>query len=139
MNVSSVLDHLPNRDDEADEFDDEFDEESDGMTPVPDLDDVFRTANDSFQDDLKWKLPSGSTVEDLLYDAYWSKCSRPSIRNLIRNWIVDTGSEKIKALFSESDWAAIKAEVEYRRYLMLSATVLGRFYGSLRYKWTPVW
>jgi hypothetical protein len=109
--ITDECSSLSSHDDEADEFYEESDEESDGMTPVPDLDDVFRTTYDSFQSDLKWHLPSGSTVEDLLYKAYWSKSVRPSVRNLIRSWIVDTGNEKMKALFSESDWAAIKAEV----------------------------
>jgi hypothetical protein len=115
-------DHLPDHDEEADGFDEEFDEEadgfdeefdeeSDGMSPVPDLDDVFRASYLTFKSDLKWKLPSGSTVEDILYDTYFNKNLRPSVRNSIRNWVVDLSSEKMQALFSESDWAAIKAEV----------------------------
>jgi hypothetical protein len=104
-------DHPPDHDEEADGFDEEFDEESDGMSPVPDLDDVFRTSYLTFKSDLKWKLPSGSTVEDILYDAYFNKNLRPSVRNSIRNWVVDLSSEKMQTLFSESDWAAIKAEV----------------------------
>jgi hypothetical protein len=107
----SVPDRSPNHDEEFDEFDEEVDEESDGMSPAPDLDEVFRTSYLTFKSDLKWELPSGSTVEDILYDAYFNKNLRPSIRNSIRNWVVDLSSEKMQVLFSESDWAAIKAEV----------------------------
>jgi hypothetical protein len=74
------------------------------------LDDAFRASYADFKNDLKWQLPGGSTVEDILYQAYWNKNLRPSVRCSIRNWVVDLGSEKMQALFSESEWAAIKAE-----------------------------
>jgi hypothetical protein len=110
----SVPGPLPDHDEEADtvaQDTDELDEESDDMTPTPELDAVFRRTYSNFESNLKWKLPSGSTAEDILYAAYWSKTLRPSVRELIRNGIVDLGSEKVQALFSESDWAAIKAEI----------------------------
>jgi hypothetical protein len=88
----------------------ETDEETDGTTPTPNLDDVFRTSYSKFQDELKWKLPSGDTVEDILYKAYDQK-SRASVRNSIRNWVVDLGNKEMQALFSTTDWEAIKAEV----------------------------
>lgn len=86
-------------------------EESDGMTPPSNLDDAFRASYFNFKSDEKWHLPSGSTVEDVLYEAYWNKKLRVSVRNSIRNWVLDIGSEKMENLFTKSDWTAIKAEL----------------------------
>jgi hypothetical protein len=73
--------------------------------------DAFRRSYAAFDDNLKWRLPSGTTVEDVFYDAYLTKHLSSSLRATIYNWVVDLGSVKMRALFSKADWAAIRDQV----------------------------
>lgn len=75
------------------------------------LDCAFRASHSAFDGDLKWRLPSGSTVEDILHDAFFNKSLESSVRTTICNWVIDLGNDKMKALFSETDWEVIKAQV----------------------------
>jgi hypothetical protein len=100
-------------DEEQYEIEGASDEESDSNTPSTSLDHAFQKAYDEFRNKLKWRLPSNDTVEDIFYKAYTKKNPElpASVRNLIRNWIVDLGNESIRALFSDADWESIIAEV----------------------------
>lgn len=80
------------------------------------LDDTaFQRSYSAFRQERKWRLPSGSTVEDILHEAYHKNLKTKhgaSIRNSIRNWILDVSDPKIQALFSTKDWEAIQAEIK---------------------------
>jgi hypothetical protein len=81
----------------------------------------------TFADESKWKLPSGSTVEDTLYNYFTLKGSRPTseVSNAILNWIVMVDSKEMEDLFPEADdWLAILEQV--KPLPRVSNTVLSR-------------
>jgi hypothetical protein len=77
-------------------------------------DDAFRATYATFLPHLKWKLPSGATVEDTLYRNYNSHNSRLSseVRTSIRNWIVMVDSQEMEDLFLPQDWQDILQHVK---------------------------
>jgi hypothetical protein len=73
---------------------------------------AFMKAHANFDNDLKWRLPSGNTVEDTLYDAVLTgrSLTKP-VESLVKTWVVDVDCSYTRSLFSVSDWEAIRAEV----------------------------
>jgi hypothetical protein len=63
----------------------------------------------AFDDELKWRLPSGKTVEDTIHDSLAEDRLSATQQSMLHNWILDVSSPKVKALFSKGDWAAIEA------------------------------
>jgi hypothetical protein len=93
----------------ADEQDD--DEWMDDASEPEETDEDFEKAYCGFVLERKWTLPSGTVVEDALYKASKDKQALPDVLDCIRNWIIDVDNSNMKALFSEEDWAAIRAAV----------------------------
>jgi hypothetical protein len=73
---------------------------------------AFQAAHSLFTPDRKWKLPSGSTVEDIFFKAYFDKSTPPEVLTLIENWTLRIGDLNIRALFDEDEWEAILDEVK---------------------------
>ena len=81
--------------------------------PVPEaVADPFHSTYTSFRDGLKWRLPSGSTVEDILFREY-SRADLPEqVRKSIRHWTVLVDNEDMRRFFLPQDWQAILAQVK---------------------------
>jgi hypothetical protein len=80
----------------------------------------------AFDDGLKWRLPSGTTVEDVVYHAMLEDELPAPVEAMLQNWVIDLNNLKIKSLFSKADLAAIEARVprlpvaneEFENYLV---------------------
>jgi hypothetical protein len=93
----------------------------------------FRQAYYSFTDDCKWVLPSGDTVEETLFKAYFAKSTPPQVRNAIGNWTLLVGDSDMQDLFHPDDWPAILARVKPLPSLDLEiAEELVQRFGSVR-------
>jgi hypothetical protein len=75
-------------------------------------DEEFRDVYRKFVDDRKWALPSGTTVEDTLYEAYFQGKLPDNVRKSIRCWTVLVGNQDMQDLFKPVDWAVILEEVK---------------------------
>ncbi|KAG1490464.1 hypothetical protein G6F47_012252 [Rhizopus delemar] len=71
----------------------------------------FRKFESSFKamdDQMKWKLCSGRTVEDVLYD-YGMELER---EHAVHSFILDTSNPEMKKLFTGQEWGEITRETE---------------------------
>ncbi|KAG1140609.1 hypothetical protein G6F37_012184 [Rhizopus arrhizus] len=71
----------------------------------------FRKFESSFKaidDQMKWKLCSGRTVEDVLYD-YGLELER---EHAVHSFILDTSDQEMKKLFTGQEWDEITRETE---------------------------
>jgi hypothetical protein len=119
--------------DEPSSDDDTADETTSRSKPKSQRDAEFRQAYYSFTDDRKWVLPSGDTVEDTLFKAYFAKSTPPQVRNAIRNWTLHVGDLDMEDLFHPDDWPAILVRVKPLPSLDLEiAEELVQRFGSVR-------
>ena len=72
----------------------------------------FRSTFHSFRHDLKWKLPSGSAVEDVLFREKFTPGVSEEVRKSIRHWTVLVDNDEMPRMFDTQDWQAIQAKVK---------------------------
>lgn len=54
-------------------------------------------------DDKKWKLSSGTIVEDILFDI----CKYDKDELLAHSWVIDLDNKETEAMFNANDWQEI--------------------------------
>lgn len=75
----------------------------------------------------KWTLPSGTLVEDKLYERF----KNVSEQCAVHSWVIDLRDNVVKDCFTDDDWASICAKVpplpdmdpEFVKYIMRYAKV----------------
>ena len=87
---------------------------SPSLSPVPEgsHDHHFRSTFHSFRHNLKWKLPSGCAVEDILFREYFRADLPEHVRKSIRHWTVLANNDIMQHMFSSDDWKVIVAQVK---------------------------
>ena len=80
--------------------------------PQRNHDHQFHSTFTSFKHDLKWRLPSGSTVEDILFQQYYMAGVPEEVRRSIRHWTVLVDNDDMRRMFLPQDWLAILAQVK---------------------------
>ena len=107
------------------------------LMPEGDHEHEFSCTFTSFRDDLKWRLPSGPTVEDILYREYYTPGVPEEVRKSIQHWTVVVDNNYMRRMFDPQDWQAIQAKVKplpalSRPVLNFFTTISCRMYLMLR-------
>jgi hypothetical protein len=80
-------------------------------TSDDDIDIEFRCAYESFNDEQKWRLKTGRTVEDVLYKAYRKDPSSTAATRSGRDWVIDLDDDSMRGLFEPEEWEEITASL----------------------------
>lgn len=78
-------------------------EEEKADKPKEDVLDVFAETYLQMSDDKKWKLSSGTIVEDILFDI----CKYDKDELLAHSWVIDLDNKETEAMFNANDWQEI--------------------------------
>lgn len=74
---------------------------------------AFDSAYQAFDEERKWRLKSGRTVEDVLYQACcMGDGDVPfSVLALAQSWVIDLGSTIMEGWFERDEWREITGNV----------------------------
>jgi hypothetical protein len=90
--------------------DDDYDESSDEDSSDAVLTAAFERTYADFTTSQKWHLSSGRTVEDIIYNCYFSLDEVPLSSNvaaLVRDWTLDLSNETMRSWFRPEEWKEI--------------------------------